>query len=444
MSQRSGPGWIAQCSSFVGNFFGVSSSHGPQYQEAASRFTRDEMASIRAGFEKISGPEGNLDKRAFLSLLSLESLDQVLADRLFAVVAQGQDRVTFDQLIIAKANCLKATSDEAASFCFNILDAGRRGVVHEDSFVAATQSCAALAVQQPSEASQDSQWAQATAAGAFEGSAGSGLTLNAFLAWSKQLPAVLTSLKSLLAAGTPDAGSVSAAGPSHINMPRLLWSNLNPSSCLLIPQFAWLLSSRLPPNQGDVWELLFNSNKHGQSFNTFVGRVGGKGPTVMLIKGKQGQLFGGYASEPWLKNGKYYGNFSCFLFQLLPKVLIYPPTGANQNFQYCGHNFASLPNGIGFGGQIGYWSLFVDGSFERGMSHKGATFTNKGSLSAETNFEVDVVECWLTQQPEEDAAVNTAAGSVLDRFKEDRNLMALAGKGTSHSAGYREAPPEED
>lgn len=30
------------------------------------------------------------------------------------------------------------------------------------------------------------------------------------------------------------------------------------------------------------------------------------------------------------------------------------------------------------------------------------------------------------------------------RFKEDRNLMALAGKGTSHSAGYREAPPEED
>ena len=41
------------------------------------------------------------------SLLSLESLDHVLADRLFAVVAQGHDRVTFDQLIIAKANCLK-------------------------------------------------------------------------------------------------------------------------------------------------------------------------------------------------------------------------------------------------------------------------------------------------------------------------------------------------
>ena len=35
--------------------------------------------------------------------------------------------------------------------------------------------------------------------------------------------------------------------------------------------------------------------------------VGGKGPTMLLVKDKQGQLFGGYASEPWLKNGKFYG-----------------------------------------------------------------------------------------------------------------------------------------
>ena len=46
------------------------------------------------------------------------------------------------------------------------------------------------------------------------------------------------------------------------------------------------------------------------------------------------------------------GNFSSFLFELLPKVAVYTPSGANQNFQYCGHNFASLPNGIGFGGQV--------------------------------------------------------------------------------------------
>ena len=46
------------------------------------------------------------------------------------------------------------------------------------------------------------------------------------------------------------------------------------------------------------------------------------------------------------------GNFSSFLFQLLPKVALHSPSGVNQNFQYCGHSFASLPNGIGFGGQV--------------------------------------------------------------------------------------------
>ena len=62
---------------------------------------------------------------------------------------------------------MQATGDEAASFCFNILDAGRRGLVHQDSFVTATQGCAALALalpQQPGTA-PNSAWAQATAAG---------------------------------------------------------------------------------------------------------------------------------------------------------------------------------------------------------------------------------------------------------------------------------------
>ena len=59
----------------------------------------------------------------------------------------------------------QASSDEAASFCFNILDTGRRGLVSHDSFVTAIQSCAALALHQQAGINQDSQWAEATAAG---------------------------------------------------------------------------------------------------------------------------------------------------------------------------------------------------------------------------------------------------------------------------------------
>ena len=55
-------------------------------------------------------------------------------------------------------------------------------------------------------------------AGAFEGSQGQGLSLKAFLKWSKQLPALLTSLKSLLAAGSIDSGNAPASAASNVSM----------------------------------------------------------------------------------------------------------------------------------------------------------------------------------------------------------------------------------
>ena len=41
--------------------------------------------------------------------------------------------------------------------------------------------------------------------------------------------------------------------------------------------------------------------------------AGGKGPTMLVVRDKSGQVFGGYASEPWLKNGKYYGEITTSL-----------------------------------------------------------------------------------------------------------------------------------
>ena len=71
------------------------------------------------------------------------------------------------------------------------------------------------------------------AAGAFEGSAGEGLSLNAFVTWSKQLPAVLTSLKSLLAAGTPDTAATTAAAATHASAADSICSNLPACACAM-------------------------------------------------------------------------------------------------------------------------------------------------------------------------------------------------------------------
>ena len=53
--------------------------------------------------------------------------------------------------------------------------------------------------------------------GAFVGSQGGALSFKAFLKWSKQLPALLTSLRSLLAAGNIDSGNAPATASSNVS-----------------------------------------------------------------------------------------------------------------------------------------------------------------------------------------------------------------------------------
>lgn len=72
----------------------------------------------------------------------------------------------------------------------------------------------------------------------------------------------------------------------------------------------------------------------------------------MQVKDKGGAIFGGYAAEPWLKQGTFYGSPLSFLFTLLPQFAVHFASGVNGNYQWCGHRFHELPNGLGFGGQV--------------------------------------------------------------------------------------------
>lgn len=61
--------------------------------------------------------------------------------------------------------------------------------------------------------------------------------------------------------------------------------------------------------------------------------AGGKGPTMLVVRNKGGQVFGGYASEPWLKNGKYYGEVITSLrpsMHLMKHQLWLPCPGPNR------------------------------------------------------------------------------------------------------------------
>ena len=68
------------------------------------------------------------------------------------------------------------------------------------------------------------------------------------------------------------------------------------------------------------------------------------------------------------------GDHSNSIFSLLPQALVYPASGINANLQWCGQGFSQLPNGVGFGGQVGNYGVWLDASFDTGMSRPVATY----------------------------------------------------------------------
>jgi len=54
-----------------------------------------------------------------------------------------------------------------------------------------------------------------------------------------------------------------------------------------------------------VTELIFRATKDGFTASAFHNKCNEKGATITLIKGKNGAIFGGYASLNWSSNGSY-------------------------------------------------------------------------------------------------------------------------------------------
>ena len=66
---------------------------------------------------------------------------------------------------------------------------------------------------------------------------------------------------------------------------------------------------------------------------------------MLIIKDKEGYIYGGYASQPWVRHAEFYGDMKCYLFQLFPKASIFKPTGANTNLQWVTNSTCSrIPN----------------------------------------------------------------------------------------------------
>uniref|UniRef100_A0A8D2ZDT5 MTOR-associated protein MEAK7 n=1 Tax=Scophthalmus maximus TaxID=52904 RepID=A0A8D2ZDT5_SCOMX len=257
--------------------------------------------------------------------------------------------------------------------------------------------------------------------------------------WIFRVPHVSLYLEMLVAEGL----NVSLSGrPAPTLLPpcrETPWTELR---CLLHLPTLMFLAPQLPDGCGAPLRLVFSTQLHGESFSRMVSGLTKRGPTLLLVKDSQGNVFGGFASHSWEVKPQFQGDSRCFLFTVSPRLRVYTATGYNQHFMYLNQNQQTMPNGLGMGGQHGYFGLWLDSDFGRGHSRARPRCTTYGSpqLSGEEEFTLDSVEVWAVGKPPEPEE-GRKKKSVLDADPEVQAMMEMTGK-TLHSQGLRE--PEED
>ncbi|GMH41004.1 hypothetical protein BSKO_08914 [Bryopsis sp. KO-2023] len=427
--------------SFRNSFFGSRSKSEQKpsdVQEAEGQFTKDEIRDFHASFRSVAGNAFQISYVTFLAWFHLADVEPDLAKGVCRALDRERTQgITYDDLIVALKSVVKGTDSERARFVFRVLDSGGAGVLKPEDIAKGVEECGGRISKDLSGTDGIRDVALAVAAGAMKGERGESfdeLGFDEFYSWCTKVPSVVRVLGSLM-----DSWREVPHPPSLVIPKLAICKEAQGKGTMLDPSWLWLLCGGLPQQYCNEWELLFSSRVHGASYNTLLGAITNKGVTLLIVRDTQGHTFGGLATTPWEKKGNFFGDYSSFLFTVQPTFNVYKSSGVNENFQWCGQGFNELPNGVGFGGQMRYFSLFVDDSFEGGMSRPTVTFGTPCLASAEV-FKVKEVECWLVEPVEEDPWDARKSKSVLDRNLEDQRVLELAGK-VKYSDGYRAEDP---
>ncbi|CAM9642471.1 unnamed protein product, partial [Phaeothamnion confervicola] len=149
------------------------------------------------------------------------------------------------------------------------------------------------------------------------------------------------------------------------------------------------------------WLRLYSSDEDGLSFNRIAYKIlGFGGPTLLLIRDKAtGAVFGGFADSPWKESNSFFGTASCFLLRLLPDYELYPCKPASEGrYQFLNLKGFSLPHGLGMGGRVDSFRLFIsEGLDGEDCVARAACMTyERGPLlpAERRRFEVDGMEVW--------------------------------------------------
>jgi len=180
---------------------------------------------------------------------------------------------------------------------------------------------------------------------------------------------------------------------------------IGPSSALLTIAQMSTLNTSLPMSlQFSKWHLLYSIADHGADIVSFYKFTKGEAHTVLVVETDKGEVFGGFAAEPWRQSVDYYGSGESFVYRVgscaaadsvtlsgrdVKSVEVFPWSYENNFFMLS--NKEQLAMG---GGQDGF-AFVLDADFITGSSHCSATFRNPPlATSNSDSFQVVNLEVW--------------------------------------------------
>ncbi|PKA57323.1 hypothetical protein AXF42_Ash002628 [Apostasia shenzhenica] len=418
----------------------------PRFALASRAFTQQELDGLKSLFVSLAAQSQSNSKCISPSVFKAYfGIRGPLATRMFKLVSQkrNDDELTYEDLVITKAVYEKGSRNEIDEFLYELCDVNGDGILGRCDLEAVMHSISDSVFHRGDGQTSLSSWKIAIEAfldvaefsKEVEKNADNSMSLVDFRNWCILVPSVKRFLGSIMM--PPDKGRLGFQVPVLLHPASLKpdglilqKESLKPDGLLLQREYAWHIAGALSQAEAEQWKLLYHSALNGLSFTTFMGNISSwEWPTILVIKDSEGYVYGGYASQPWERHSDFYGDVKSFLFKLYPQASIFRPSGANNNLQWCAVNFSSdnIPNGIGFGGRASHFGLFLSANFDDGHTFPCTTF-NSPCLSRNNRIQPVVIECWgVVVKGVNNAKAELVKGTVLERFKEDRNMLKMIG-----------------
>jgi len=161
--------------------------------------------------------------------------------------------------------------------------------------------------------------------------------------------------------------------------------------------------------ESGAWTPLYRDWCDGRSFNALLkGTLYYDGHALLVTRTTQGEVVGGLSNAWEDGNGKFGGTSECFLFSLSPGFQVLRSNARSGNYVYLNARNKHVARGLGFGGQPGFFRLWLDADFEECYVLENDATYSAGQLllgsGMQRRFEPSVVEIWACGSEEAKAA----------------------------------------